>query len=407
MAERAIREYDAKRLLASYMPEFNIPKKLVLVGPETNLKEILQKNDWLAKEKLVVKVDQLIGKRAERNLLKVDVNADEALSFISENMLKEIEIGNVKGNLTHFLIEPFYPHKDEYYAAIIQESEGDRIYFSEAGGKDIEERWKQVDSLLVPVGKADLSKLSSLNKLSSKPEIVSFLKALYNFYCEMQFTYLELNPFAIENGVLPLDVKAKLDDCAAWECGGKWQLEFPQAFGRKRRESEECVREIDSRTGASLKFNLLNKKGRLWLLIAGGGASMIYADTICDLGFSHELANYSEYSGNPSEEDMYKYTKAMISEMDDSEKALLIGGGIANFTQVDKTFSGIIRALKEEKEKLKKCKIYVRRGGPKYEVGLEMMKNLEKEGLQVKVFGPEEHMTSIVSLALKELGLKK
>jgi hypothetical protein len=29
--------------------------------------------------------------------------------------------------------------------------------------------------------------------------------------------------------------------------------------------------------GASLKFTVLNPKGRVWLMVAGGGASVIYA----------------------------------------------------------------------------------------------------------------------------------
>lgn len=33
-------------------------------------------------------------------------------------------------------------------------------------------------------------------------------------------------------------------------------------------------------------------------MVAGGGASVIYSDTICDLGGARELANYGEYSGS-------------------------------------------------------------------------------------------------------------
>lgn len=32
-------------------------------------------------------------------------------------------------------------------------------------------------------------------------------------------------------------------------------------------------------------------------MVAGGGASVIYSDTICALGGASELANYGEYSG--------------------------------------------------------------------------------------------------------------
>lgn len=33
-------------------------------------------------------------------------------------------------------------------------------------------------------------------------------------------------------------------------------------------------------TSASLKFTLLNPKGRIWSMVAGGGASLIYTDSV-------------------------------------------------------------------------------------------------------------------------------
>lgn len=35
-------------------------------------------------------------------------------------------------------------------------------------------------------------------------------------------------------------------------------------------------------------------------MVAGGGASVIYADTVGDLGYAEELGNYAEYSGAPN-----------------------------------------------------------------------------------------------------------
>ena len=168
---------------------------------------------------------------------------------------------------------------------------------------------------------------------------------------------------------------------------------------------------LDAKTGASLKLTLLNPNGRVWLLVAGGGASVIYADTVVDLGFGDELANYGEYSGDPSTELTYEYTKTLLDLMTRNPdpqgrpKYLLIGGGIANFTDVAKTFTGIIQALEEYKDKLQKnhVKIYVRRGGPNYKEGLENMRRLgERIGVPLEVYGPETHMTRIVSLALEE-----
>ena len=84
-------------------------------------------------------------------------------------------------------------------------------------------------------------------------------------------------------------------------------------------------------------------------------------------------------------------------------KILIIGGGIANFTNVAATFKGIIRALKEYKTPLAnhKVRIYVRRGGPNYQEGLKAMRLLgESLGVPIKVYGPETHITEIVPLAL-------
>lgn len=60
---------------------------------------------------------------------------------------------------------------------------------------------------------------------------------------------------------------------------------------------EAYIADLDAKSGASLKLTILNKKGRIWTMVAGGGASVIYSDTICDLGGASELANYGEYSG--------------------------------------------------------------------------------------------------------------
>ena len=84
-------------------------------------------------------------------------------------------------------------------------------------------------------------------------------------------------------------------------------------------------------------------------------------------------------------------------------KILLIGGGIANFTDVAETFTGIIQALLEDKDKLieNNVKIFVRRGGPNYQEGLNKMKDVgEILRVPIEVYGPETHRTRFVSLAL-------
>ncbi|PKU30822.1 atp-citrate synthase isoform x1 [Limosa lapponica baueri] len=118
---------------------------------------------------------------------------------------------------------------------------------------------------------------------------------------------------------------------------------FLVAVDEKLSESDEAyIADLDAKSGASLKLTILNPKGRIWTMVAGGGASVVYSDTICDLGGVNELANYGEYSGAPSEQQTYDYAKTILSLMTREKhpegKILIIGGSIANFTNVAATF---------------------------------------------------------------------
>ncbi|MBW2561000.1 MAG: ATPase [Deltaproteobacteria bacterium] len=393
MAEKGIREFDAKRMIAKGLTNFTksglkLETKQVLVSPDTDLDGLAGEYSWLENEKLVAKPDQLFGKRGKNNLLFVNKDWKEVKNWIKEHMNKEVTItqttGETTGILTHFLVEKFFPHKEEYYLAITTDREGDTIHFSLKGGVDIEEVWDSVSTLKIPI----LSNIDDLDFTGFLPgelgdkteEMAEFITALYKMAVDYHFTYLEFNPITFVDGaIIPLDTVAKL-------------------------------RELDDRTGASLKLTVLNPEGRVWTLVAGGGASVIFADTVTDLGYAKELANYGEYSGNPTRELTYAYTKTILKLMTEKKdpegrsKFLIIGGGIANFTDVAKTFTGIIDAIEEYAEALKKTdvKIYVRRGGPNYKEGLANMRKMGKKlGLPVEVYGPETHMTKIVSMALQ------
>ena len=69
----------------------------------------------------------------------------------------------------------------------------------------------------------------------------------------------------------------------------------------------------------------------------------------------------------------YEYAKTILTLMTKEKhpdgKVLIIGGGIANFTNVAATFKGIVSALQRFKEKLQehKIQIFIRRGGPNYQ----------------------------------------
>ena len=132
------------------------------------------------------------------------------------------------------------------------------------------------------------------------------------------------------------------------------------------------------------------------------------ADEVYNLGKGHELANYGEYSGNPNEEETLIYTKNILNlllKSNSQNKVLIIGGGVANFTDIRITFRGVVRALGDVRDELKiqNVRIFVRRGGPHQDEGLALMRKfLEENGIEGEVYGPELVLTDIVSKALEK-----
>jgi ATP-citrate lyase beta-subunit len=424
LAQKNIYEYDAKMLLASqlpkYYPEFKYHNKLAIVLCETDLNQLITEKPWIESEKVVVKPDQLFGKRGKANLLLLDADCDEMKQFCLENLDRVCEIGNVRGELKRLIVEPFIPHEKEYYVSITSERDNDIIHFSFEGGIFIEENWDKVTHIPIPLG-TDINAFDLAGKMPDlgdlKDVLIPFIKGLFQVYVDQDFAFLEINPFAItaDKQIVPLDVKARLDDTAMFVHPDTWgsptnPIEFPAGFGQTMSDEEAKISDLDEKTGASLKLTILNREGRVWTMVAGGGASVIYTDTVVDLGFGPELGNYGEYSGNPSREHTEIYAQTiidLITEIPDPKgraKYLIIGGGIANFTDVKATFTGIVSAIRNSVEKLKKAnvKIYVRRGGPNEKQGLELMRQVGDEtGIPIEVYDRYTHMTRVVDLIKK------
>jgi len=131
---------------------------------------------------------------------------------------------------------------------------------------------------------------------------------------------------------------------------------------------------------------------------ADGGASVFYSDAVIKLGGT--LANYSEYSGDPPSWAVEALTDKICSLP--GIKNIIVGGAIANFTDVKATFTGIISAFRKAKKRgqLDGVKIWVRRGGPNEQAGLESMRELKNEGFDIEVFDRYTPLTDIVNMAL-------
>ncbi|TPX31808.1 hypothetical protein SmJEL517_g04947 [Synchytrium microbalum] len=398
------------------------------------------RNPWLRDTKLVCKPDQLIKRRGKAGLLGINLEWNAVKEWIRARAGREFKIERTAGTLHTFLVEPLCPHPQdsEYYICIQSVREGDWIYFTHEGGVDVGDVDAKAKKLLVEVNKPFPSSDEIARTLLSEgvsstktPALVEFITRLYAVYAELQFTYLEINPLVVledatgKTQIYYLDLAAKLDQTADFECGKKWSqglvsgyptagqwgptIDFPAPFGRDLTKEEAYIADLDAKTGASLKLTVLNASGRVWTMVAGGGASVVYADAIANLGWADEIANYGEYSGAPSEAQTYEYAKTILDLMTRGAphpegKFLFIGGGIANFTNVASTFKGVVRALREFAKPLltHKVKIFVRRAGPNYQEGLRIIRSVGEDlGLDMQVFGPDMHVSGIVPLALK------
>ncbi|MDD3591943.1 MAG: ATP citrate lyase citrate-binding domain-containing protein [Sulfurovum sp.] len=444
MAQKAIREYDAKSILAKhwdkYFPNFTYAYETVLVQNGSELKEAAKEKAWLNEKRLVAKPDMLFGKRGKNGLVLFrdqkpgDVTLEKASAWINEKAKEKQEVyfafdGDTPVGapsvdyLTHFVVEPFTPHEqaEEYYISATCVGDEDVLYMSAEGGMEVEEGWEEKVtevSFKITESEEEIAEKIRANVPADvaekdKASFAEFAIGFFRAYRELNFAYLEINPFVMQgNKIELLDMVAKLDDTAGFMMAEAWgDVEYPTAFGMEEKSPEVlAVEEADAKTGASLKLTLLKPDARIWTMVAGGGASVVYADTIADLAGIDDLANYGEYSGGPTTGETKFYAETLLDLMtrekdaQGRDKILIIGGAIANFTDVAKTFTGIIQAFEAYADKMKEVgiKIYVRRGGPNYEKGLKDIKEAaDRLGLWIDVYGPETHVTDIVRMAVE------
>ncbi|MDC0506114.1 ATPase [Candidatus Gracilibacteria bacterium] len=403
MAQIGIAEYDAKKMFFVSQGE---KYDGIQVKQDFGILDDLSDNT-----KYVIKPDMLFGKRGKLGLLGINLGRQDLVKWLKEkyDSCIEIEIDGVKGNLNNFLVEEFVPHDQEYYISFSSHRDYDRISFGECGGMNIEQNWERVMHIDLATGETfNKSHIEVFGKLDNKVSDIIF--KLWEYYIEYGFVYLEVNPFCFhqETGKLVLlDMVAKVDDQEHFKQKMNWKdLEFPPTFGFHEQKSEIYIRKLDEGTGASLKFKILNPKAKIWTLTSGGGGSLVITDTLGSLGFADEIGNYGELSGDPDFENTYEYTKTLLGQMLQSKKAqyLVIGGAIANFTNIAVGFKGIVSAFEEVKKDFvnRGIKVLVRRGGINEHAGLQYLEfQCRDMGIDIIVTGSDRYMTDI----LKEIKL--
>jgi ATP citrate (pro-S)-lyase len=164
MAQKALREYDGKAMLARLLPTYGVLPTAQPATPQAALSDaaataaaltmptrflqvaqpaggkgaagvdfaaLAAAAPWVTGTRLVVKPDQLIKRRGKGGLILLNADWPAAVAWISERMGREVTVDGVAGVLTHFIVEPFLPHgaADEYYVCITSTRDGEDVLF--------------------------------------------------------------------------------------------------------------------------------------------------------------------------------------------------------------------------------------------------------------------------------------
>jgi len=381
MPRRKLSEYRAKQIVSS-----------ALEIPYTGWENV----DGLDESgRYVVKVDQAVKKRFKNGLVGLNLSKPEVAKWIEQTKQKGFD---------SFIIEPFQKHddSDERYLSLTRDARGMHLTLSASGGVNIEEQAATLEAV-------DINDSTDWHSLAEKSGLSEErLYALVQVFTDNFFTLLEINPYLVSDGQPQLlDVAVEVDDAASLLVD-TWHAEDLRRPPRLQSGEEATVAALNENSPASFAFQTINPDGSLFVLLSGGGASVTVCDEIYSAGYGKELANYGEYSGNPTEEEAYIYTAAVLRSLLESKapkKALFIGGAVANFTDIAKTFAGLTKAIDEYGEQLKaqQVRVVVRRGGPNQEKGLEnIRKILEKYNLAAAVFNQTTTIDAAVERLIKE-----
>ena len=331
----------------------------------------------------VIKVDQGVKKRGKQGLIRLNVTKSNAKNAVEELASKGFE---------RFIAEPMLPHEDdeERYLSVERVRGSFRLLYSANGGVDIEDYPESIEEY---------------DTITDVPLPDGFLGKLTEAMNREHLSFVEINPLVVRDDVcILLDAAVLADSAGSWQAS--WNEDDIVEAGQKS-EAEQTIATLGDGSPASFSFRVLNPDGAIWLLLSGGGASITIADEAANRGKADKLGNYGEYSGGPTREETQLYTEAVLQQVFQSaapKKVIVIAGGVANFTDVKKTFAGIIDALSTHMEELKAAGIlvFVRRGGPNEKEGLALMeKFLRQHDIYGSVHGSDKVLTTVVDEALR------
>lgn len=401
-------EFEGKKLFAKH--GIATPRGVVVLRGE-NVQNVL---DVLGVQGVVVKAQVLSGKRGKNNGIRFCSNVQEV-----ETAVKELFEMNIHGQyVASVLIEEKLQIAEEHYLSIVYDTNAKQtmMIYSASGGMDIEDvAEEKIEKELLDVRQQVLSPvrgsktgrvstgpgeaergLASLGRTLPNPPFIregidDIARSLWSCFLAEDTRLVEINPLVktTDGRWIAADAKVAIDDDAFFRHAEWAEMEPRTMLGRPPTEREIEAKKIDEGEkyyqGTAGKY--IEMDGDIALILNGGGASIANMDALANAGL--KAANYTEYSGNPPREKVYKLAKVVLSKP--GLKGLWMCGVVANFTNIKETFMGIVDALDEIKPTYP---IVVRRDGTESAEGFAILGECAKRNnLNIKMFKKETGMS--------------
>ena len=308
-------------------------------------------------EWLIVKAQIHAGGRGKGGGVKLAKNDKELYDHASSilGMMLKTPQTPKEGKLVKKILiseDVYYPgdsETQEYYMSILlnRKESCNMIMYSKEGGVDIEEVAEKTPELifyelidpLVGIMPNQLRKIAFNLNLSGESfkSMQVFVKKLYDAYCGLDASLVEINPVlkTSDNKILAVDSKMTLDDNALFR---------HKSFQDLRDNSQENPVDVKAREAG---LNYVDLDGNIGCMVNGAGLAMATMDLIKQSG--GEPANFLDVGGTADAKRVETAFNLILE--DEKVKAILVNifGGIV---RCDRVANGIVDAYKNLGEKI-------------------------------------------------------
>ena len=308
-------------------------------------------------EWLIVKAQIHAGGRGKGGGVKLAKNDKELYDHASSilGMMLKTPQTPKEGKLVKKILiseDVYYPgdsETQEYYMSILlnRKESCNMIMYSKEGGVDIEQVAEKTPELifyelidpLAGIMPNQLRKIAFNLNLSGESfkSMQVFVKKLYDAYCGLDASLVEINPVlkTSDNKILAVDSKMTLDDNALFR---------HKSFQDLRDNSEENPVDVKARKAG---LNYVDLDGNIGCMVNGAGLAMATMDLIKQSG--GEPANFLDVGGTADAKRVETAFNLILE--DEKVKAILVNifGGIV---RCDRVANGIVDAYKNLGEKI-------------------------------------------------------